>query len=492
MADYGNLKPPVKGEIRNPAGKAKGTRNRSTIIKEILAMASVLPNDTFNELKKAYPEIEKTMPIAEIMTIVQANKAITKEDTQAYKAIMDYAPENLVDEDEADKALKYFTIRDSIIDKHYRFLEQENDWTLLEGGSRSGKSYNFLEWAFSKTVRGKFDLNIIAPSYKMLENGPFIDIKNILSKFAPEIKGPERATKIDMPNGSRWVFEVVINENEAKRNRVNVFVEEADGIPKEVAMLLGRASGRKFAAFNPTKKFWAHDKINAEGTNILHTTWHDNPFLTDAQNAWFDDLKKNGEFAEEGSPERYAYEVYYLGNYSLLSGKAYEMEDFDIITPDSVPAKFDYMLSYSDPSLGTGNDFFAGMLFGIKGKTVYAVDTIFSQFTKTGGYVEKLNSWDSMYSTPIDHYAESNGVSGVVTGAANEQYDGVLNEVNNSTKKEADIIVYAATAKKFKFVRSPKMIEFLTQCAEFPNNTHDDAPDCLGRGAKLLLKYFDL
>ena len=111
---------------------------------------------------------------------------------------------------------------------------------------------------------------------------------------------------------------------------------------------------------------------------------------------------------------------------------------------------------------------------------------------KSGGYTEKLKEWDREYKTAIDHYAESNGIGGVVTGAVQEFYTGVLNEVNNSTKKEADIIVYAPTAKRFKFRRSAKMIEFLTQCAEFPNAEHDDAPDCLSRGAKLILKHFDL
>ena len=482
-----NFKP---GESGNPKGRPKGAKNKRTMVRDVLSLSAVMPTAKFTELKKLYPDIDNSMSAAEVMTIAQISKAIVKSDTAAYKAVMDYAPDEIGSEDEAEKAARYIGIRDSVIDKHYRFLEEEHDWTILEGGSRSGKTYNFLLWAFTQTLKGKFDLNIIAPSFKMLELGSFVDVKNILSAFAPDIKIPERATKIDLYNDSRWTFEVVTNENEAKRNRVNVFVNEADGIPKEVANLLGRASGRKFIDFNPVKRFWAHDKINDERTNILTSTWTDNPFLSPAQLQWFADLKKNGEFAEEGSPERYAYEVYYLGNYSLLSGKAYELSDFDIV--DEVPEKFDYMMSYADPSLGTGNDFFAGLLFGIRKSQVWVVDCIFSQFTKADGYIEQLKKWDEQYSHMIDHYAESNGVSGVVTGAVDVKYDGVLSSVNNTSKKEADIIVYASTAKKFKFLRSQKMIDFLNQCAEFPNAPHDDAPDCLGRGAKLLIKYIGI
>jgi len=142
--------------------------------------------------------------------------------------------------------------------------------------------------------------------------------------------------------------------------------------------------------------------------------------------------------------------------------------------------------------LGVGADYFASLLFGIKNDIVWAIDCIFSQFAKSGGFIETLNHWDDTYGKTIDHYAEKNGTSGVVTRAVKEIYDGVITEVNNSDKKEADIIVYSTTAKKFKYKRSPRMLEFIKQCVAFPNDEHDDAPDCLARGAKILLKNFDI
>lgn len=394
-------------------------------------------------------------------------------------------------EDASDDGFLSTTIslRDSIIDKHYRHFQSGHDWTILEGGSRSGKSFNLIKSAYLRTRYEKFDCSLIAPSHKMLEFGMFSDLKKILQEYAPKIHIPERPTKINL-HGSIWNFEVVVSENEAKRNRDNVIVDEADGIPEIVGNLLGRATGRKFIAFNPVKKFWAHDKINEAGTNIMRSTWQDNPFLSENQLQWFADLKKKGEFAEEGSPESYAYKVYYLGEYSLLSGKAYELSDFDIV--DEVPDKYDYFISYSDPSLGVGADYFASLLFGIKNKQVYALDCIFSQFTKTGGFVEQLKVWDKFTNNMCDHYAEKNGTSGVVTKAAKELYDGSLHEVSNGDKKEADIIVYSTTAKSFKYKRGGKMLEFIQQCVDFPNAENDDAPDCLARGAKIILKNFDI
>lgn len=58
-----------KGKSGNPNGRPKGRRNRSTILKELLDLDD-------NELR---------------MHLAQINKAIIKEDTNAYKAVLDSA-----------------------------------------------------------------------------------------------------------------------------------------------------------------------------------------------------------------------------------------------------------------------------------------------------------------------------------------------------------------------------------------------------------------
>ena len=78
-----------KGQSGNPNGRPKGSKNRSTIAKEVLQMKAIFPTAIFEALQKQYPEIEKTTSVEEIMTIVMANKAITKADVNAYKALMD-------------------------------------------------------------------------------------------------------------------------------------------------------------------------------------------------------------------------------------------------------------------------------------------------------------------------------------------------------------------------------------------------------------------
>lgn len=78
----GILKVPDKGETNNPKGKPKGTRNRSTIVRELLA---VLKNEK-NPISGTVEELSQE----HIITFAQLVKA-SKGDTNAYKALMDSA-----------------------------------------------------------------------------------------------------------------------------------------------------------------------------------------------------------------------------------------------------------------------------------------------------------------------------------------------------------------------------------------------------------------
>ena len=89
MANNENLKPYKKGVSGNPNGRPKGSKNRATIVREIFDSISVLDTFQFNELESRFPHIKNNMSIEYLMTLVQVNKAIFKEDTKAYKVLMD-------------------------------------------------------------------------------------------------------------------------------------------------------------------------------------------------------------------------------------------------------------------------------------------------------------------------------------------------------------------------------------------------------------------
>lgn len=81
MADkLKNLKPFEKGESGNPAGRPKGSKNRSTIARRWLEVNQNLKNPLTGE--------SETMSQEDLMTLALIKKA-REGDVSAYKALMD-------------------------------------------------------------------------------------------------------------------------------------------------------------------------------------------------------------------------------------------------------------------------------------------------------------------------------------------------------------------------------------------------------------------
>jgi hypothetical protein len=80
MANEENLKPFGKGNNANPNGRPKGSRNRSTIVKELLEFASSQKNVLTGE--------QETLTQEQAITLAMLLKA-GKGDVNAYKALMD-------------------------------------------------------------------------------------------------------------------------------------------------------------------------------------------------------------------------------------------------------------------------------------------------------------------------------------------------------------------------------------------------------------------
>lgn len=88
-----NLKPPVKGEVRNPKGRPKGVLNHKTVLKKWLGLTEKVKNpvtgkmDTLNQL--------------DIITLGQLKEA-RKGNTQAFKALLEHTfgkPKQTIDLD---------------------------------------------------------------------------------------------------------------------------------------------------------------------------------------------------------------------------------------------------------------------------------------------------------------------------------------------------------------------------------------------------------
>jgi capsid portal protein len=82
MANEHNLIPAKKGEVRNPNGRPKGTRNRSTIVREWLEVQQSVKNPITGE--------QEVLEQQDIMTLALIKKA-REGDVNAYRELMDSA-----------------------------------------------------------------------------------------------------------------------------------------------------------------------------------------------------------------------------------------------------------------------------------------------------------------------------------------------------------------------------------------------------------------
>lgn len=80
MPNPENIIPPKKGEVRNPNGRPKGSKNRSTIAKKWLETIQDSRNPITGELEQLSQE--------DIITLALIHKA-RKGDVNAYKQLMD-------------------------------------------------------------------------------------------------------------------------------------------------------------------------------------------------------------------------------------------------------------------------------------------------------------------------------------------------------------------------------------------------------------------
>ena len=80
MPNPENIIPPQKGEVRNPNGRPKGSKNRSTIARKWLETMQTAKNPITGENDKSSQE--------DLMTLALLKKA-RNGDVQAYKQLMD-------------------------------------------------------------------------------------------------------------------------------------------------------------------------------------------------------------------------------------------------------------------------------------------------------------------------------------------------------------------------------------------------------------------
>ncbi len=164
----------------------------------------------------------------------------------------------------------------------------------------------------------KFELTIVGKSIPFLRDGVYNSFKQI----APNENFIKNPFFVQI-NNATILFRSFKDEDDAKSaERDFLYVNECNDVDyKIIQQLVIRTRIQSYFDFNPTKHFWI-DQYTSVG-NIIHTTFKDNPFLTEPQLENFERIKERALRPTSSAYDRYLYSVYYLGEYGDLSGNVF-------------------------------------------------------------------------------------------------------------------------------------------------------------------------
>lgn len=189
----------------------------------------------------------------------------------------------------------------------------------LKGSSRSAKTYSLLQWFYYMAMLGvKFELTIVGKTIPFLRDGAY----NTFKEIAPNENFIKSPFSVKIKN-AEILFRSFKDEDDAKGSeRDFLYVNECNDVDyKIIQQLMMRTRICSFFDFNPTRKFWIDEYSTNE--NTIHTTFKDNPFLSQAQLENFERIKERASRKTASAYDKYLYSVYYLGEYGDLSGNVF-------------------------------------------------------------------------------------------------------------------------------------------------------------------------
>lgn len=161
-----------------------------------------------------------------------------------------------------------------------------------QGGTSSGKTYTTLQVIFTLCMMSCRVATVVAQDVPNIKAGAFRDAQDIWGKneevqaYFPTINKGDREFR--GVNGSLIEFKSYADGQDAKSGKRDIlFINEADGIEYEVYWQLAiRTKEKVFIDYNPTSRFWVHDKvIGGADVELIISDHRNNPFLTEAQHA---------------------------------------------------------------------------------------------------------------------------------------------------------------------------------------------------------------
>lgn len=264
--------------------------------------------------------------------------------------------------------------------KVYELLnESDKRITVMQGGSRSGKTYNILIWFIVKLLQeNDKTLTIVRQSLPSIKGTVLRDFIDILSKMG--IYSEDNHNKTDQIytlNGN--IIEFVSADQPQKirgRARDYLFCNEANELSYEAWMqLIMRTESKTVIDYNPSDlSSWIYDNvIPRDDSDFYITTFRDNPFLPKELVAELERLK-------DADPNYW--QIYGLGERGLSNDLIYTHWKTTETMPTSGEVVYGVDFGYNNPSALVKVVFYDGV--------IYAEELLYESRLTTNDLVDKL------------------------------------------------------------------------------------------------------
>ena len=181
---------------------------------------------------------------------------------------------------------------------------------INQGGSRSSKTYSIMQILILIALTiPKQKISVVRKSFPSLRGSVMRDWKEIMMNWDIYDENDHQKTEhtYTYPNGSTIEFFSLDDSQKVRgKKHTHLYLNEGNEIDFESWMQLKmRCEGKVFIDYNPSSlEHWCYDLIKEEGTLLIKSTYKDNPFLSEDQVKYIEDLIK--------VDERY-YKIYALG-----------------------------------------------------------------------------------------------------------------------------------------------------------------------------------
>ena len=207
---------------------------------------------------------------------------------------------------------------------------------VVQGGQSAGKTYAILTCLINYALlKPDIVITVVGLSYSHLDGGAIRDFKNIMieMEFWEDLRWNKTAGIYTFANGSVIEFKSIDKMSAHGPRRQVLFVNEANGISWDTFdHLAGRTKDFVIIDFNPSSKFWAHERLveaQEYESRLMIVTYEDNEALSANERARIERRRpKKGE-----KPSNW-WTVYGLGQIGTLEGNVYsgwELMDADEI-----------------------------------------------------------------------------------------------------------------------------------------------------------------